>query len=97
MAKHEPTNQNLSDRIEKLDDKVERKFHNMNTAFTKFRSDIRGQLQPFHDYLVGIEAVNKASTSDKGNGRNIIIPQIVWDVVKWMVLIIATLVGVKNL
>lgn len=58
-----------------------RKINNLNGRFTKFRKEIRGdmelfrdsvnsRLQPFHDYLVGQAAVDKAGLRKPGGGFN---------------------------
>lgn len=86
----QPTNTDLAKKIEKLDIKVERKHNILTAAFNKFKKEIRNELKPFHDYLVGQEAIDKA----KRQGT-ISISNEVWNILKWLILIIGALVGVK--
>lgn len=85
-----PTNQQLAEQIQKIDDKVDRKHSSMVAAFAKFRTEIREALEPFHDYLVGQDAIDKASKKSSGN-----VPPELWWLIKALVLIIAATVGAK--
>lgn len=66
----------------------------MLATLSKFKADIHNQLQPFHDYLVGQDAINENQSNI--NRRNAInLDPKVYDLLKWLILIIGTIVGVK--
>ena len=64
-------------------------FKAANGRFNK----LEDRMQTFHDYMTGEVAVkNSQSSSSSGT-----IPKELIDIVKWLVLIIGTLVGAKNI
>lgn len=89
----QPSNSELAIQIDKVDKKVDRKFRAMNTSLNNFKSEIQVQLQPFHDYLVGQEAIDKFGKKSSG----ISIPADIIKILLWLVAIIAALVGVTTL
>lgn len=87
----QPTNHELAKKIDAVDKKVDSKHKSLVSSFAKFRHEIRKELQPFHDYLVGQEAVEKS----KKGGESAKIPSEVWGLLRILALIIAYLVGAK--
>ena len=87
-----PTNTDLQLQISRLDKKVEKRHSTMLATFAKFRKEVHKELTPFHDYLIGqaalAEATKQGTVSINGE---------VWNVLKWLVLIIAGLLGAKLL
>lgn len=87
-----PTNSDLQNQIVQLDKKVERRHSTMLNAFTRFKKEIRKDLLPFHDFIVAQNAITEAKKSGA-----ISINSEVWNIIKWLILIIGGLVGVKLL
>lgn len=84
------TNNDLSQQLARLDKKVESRFSKVEKKIVTFEKEVSEKLQPFHDYLVGQEAVNKA-----GKNSNINITPDVIKLLGFALLIIAALVGAK--
>lgn len=86
----------MTKQIENLEKKMDRKFNKVYRDFRDFRKEVRDKLQPFHDYLVGVEAV-KEEHGNKSDAKHVNISPEAWNVIKWLILIIGGLLGVKLL
>jgi phosphate uptake regulator len=91
-----PTNTELAAQIKEVDKRSEKRHKSVLTTITGFKKEMRDQLQPFHDYLVGVEAVNKNKDTLSKQG-NISIDPKVYDLIKWLILIVGTIVGVNKI
>lgn len=89
-----PTNEQLAEQIERVDKRSEKRHKSVLSSLTAFKKEMRDQLQPFHDYLVGQDAINKNQASIN---KGINIDPKVYDLIKWLILIVGTLVGVSRL
>lgn len=75
----------IKEQITSLEKHFDRKFVEMKTY-------VDDKIAPLHDYFIGQDAINKnQSTVNKG----INIDPKVYDLIKWLVLIIGTIVGAK--
>lgn len=63
------------------------------TAVGKRLDKVEDKMQIFNDFMVGEQAVQKAQSSSQTSGM----PKEAIDIIKWLVLIIGTLLGVKNI
>lgn len=88
MKKSSVNNDDLADKIEAVDKKVDRRFSSMNQKLDNFKTEVNEKLQPFHDYLVGINALKESS-------KGINLDPKVYDLIKWLILIIGAIIGVK--
>lgn len=84
------TNKDISQQLAQLDRKVENKFTKMERRIVTFEKEVGEKLQPFHDYLVGQEALSKAA-----KGTNININPDIIKLLGLALMIIAALVGAK--
>lgn len=83
----------LAAQIKTIDERGERRHKSVLATITKFKIEMRDSLEPFHDYLVGQDAINKnQATVNKG----INIDPKIYDLLKWLILIIGTLVGASK-
>lgn len=89
-----PTNQQLAAQIREVDKRGERRHKTVLNALSKFKIEVREQLAPFHDYLVGQAAIDKNEQSMNKKGAISLDPKIA-DLIKWLILIIGTIVGAK--
>lgn len=97
-----PTNTELAGQIKTLENKSNNRHKSILNAFSRFKKEIRAELKPIQDYLVGIEAIEKNEEQQARNKKDspitagsITIPEKVWEVVKLLIIIIAVLVGAK--
>lgn len=63
----------------------------MNTRFNGLKKYIDKRIMPFHDYLTGRQAIEKYRKPE-----DIKISKEVWGLIKWLIIIILALVGVKQ-
>lgn len=96
-----PDNAELAKMISAVDAKVDRKHGAVMNAFAKFRGEIRNELKPFHDYLVGQESVDqfKRDAGFRNGAGQINWMEIVKPVLTALVTalaVIAALLGVKQ-
>lgn len=80
------------EQLANLEKKMDRRFHNMQKSLYLFKKEIRQELQPFHDYLIGQEAIMKIK-----NSSNINLSRDVFGLITKLVLIIAALLGVNTI
>lgn len=89
MSKANPTNHDLADIVDRGFRDVKSKLKAVDYRVEK----VEGKVQEFHDFMIGENAVKNLST----NGGSVKISKEVLDIIKWLVLIIGTIVGAKGL
>lgn len=80
----------LKEQIKRLEKSIAEDFKAVQTEIHSVKKHFNGRLKPIEDYFIGQKAIEEAKK--KGS---ISINQEVWNVVKWLILIIGGLVGVK--
>jgi hypothetical protein len=83
--------------IDSLEKNMNSRFQDMNKKFESFEKEVRGQIAPLHDYVVGQKAVAKNKGAPFTLSENIGVPKDVVNIIKWLVLIIGSIVGIKNI
>lgn len=87
-----PSNEQLATQIREVDQRSQRRHKSMLSTINKFKADINEQLAPFHDYLVGIEAIDKNDAKTTRSGGVVIDPKIA-DIIKWLVAAVLIALG----
>lgn len=88
-----PSNQQLANEIAKLNDKIERKHKSAMTAISTAKNELMSIIQPIHDYVREDTGYNRGLKDGRGNGVRI--DKETLNIIKWLILIIGSVVGAK--
>lgn len=77
-----PTNQQLAEKFDK-------KFEKIETAMVKGFKEVNDRINPIHDFMVGQQAVSSIKHEPSSKEQQL------WDIIKWLILIVVAFAGIK--
>lgn len=82
----------IKEQIHQLEQRFDRRLNSMERQFSKFQKSVQEEMRPMRDFLIGQQAIKELES-----GKNVSISPSVINIIKWLVLIIGSLVTGKIL